>query len=791
MSTRRVGYQFMKASDEAQILSWFERALELAPAQRATWLVQQDIPPWICERVQRLIDAEARLDDEFLESSPIDIDSEAVPQIGERIGNYELVRLLDAGGMGVVYLAERADKAYEQQVAIKLIRPMHLRAAAGLRRKLIERFENERALLARLNHPNIARILDGGTTTSGLPYLVMELVEGQSLIEYCDQHALSIRDRLRLFEKVCDGVEEAHRHLIIHRDLKPENILVTTGGEPRLLDFGIARTLEEAPDDGATMLTAMTPAYASPEQVRRQPLTTRSDVYSLGVVLYQLLAGARPYELAQLTPAEAERRVCDSNPDPVSAATRRAELEQPEREWRVQQITPELELIVAKAMHKDPERRYESARALAEDIARLLRGEPVTAHPDSKLYRAKKFVGRHRAASAIASVAAIAIIAAACVALWQASIAQRAAKDAESMNEFLVEVLQLSDPFNTGHELTLSEALDRSVSLIEERFGERPDLSARVRFSIGYSMLSRYRIEEAAEQLERALKDSEQEFGPNDVRTLRAFEGVAGLRFEQGRVDESMALYRQGMQTMQAARLQKDPLYISMVGNLGNLYLMQENYAAADELFAETRRALQMQGREDTLDGANLLSNLAHTAHGLEDFDRADALYSQAQGAYLKLFPEGNPDLAYLLNNRAMLAEDRGDTAAALQLHRESLAMRRKLIRGDHPMIVVALTNVARLATAANDPTAAGHAQQAVEMAERVYTEPHMRHAGAYVALAEVRLTENSLEAAQVAWRRANELMSQADAPPSAVSNLTRVRDLICARVPRERCELE
>ncbi len=771
----------MKASDEAQILSLFERVLEQPKSERAAWLDQQHLPAWIHQRVQRLIDAEAQLDDEFLESSPLEF-ADAVPQPGERIGSYELVRLLDAGGMGVVYLAKRADHAYEQQVAIKLIRPLHLRCATGLRRKLIERFENERTLLARLNHPNIARILDGGTTSNGLPYLVMELVEGQSLNEYCDQHALEVPARLQLFRKVCDGVEEAHRHLIIHRDLKPENILVTADGEPRLLDFGIARTLEEAPIDGATVLTAMTPAYASPEQVRRQPLTTRSDVYSLGVVLYQLLAGVRPYDLAQLTPAEAERRVCDSNPDSLIGALQRSGMPAAQRNWRIRQISPELELIVAKGMHKDAERRYESARALADDIERLLSGEPISAHPDSSLYRVRKFVGRHRAASAIVSVAAFAILAAAGVALWQANIAQRAATDAESMNEFLVEVLQLSDPFNTGHELTLSEALDQSIPFIDERFGERPDLSAQVRFSIGYSMLSRYRLAEAEQQLTRALRESKQEFGATDIRTLRVFEGVAGLRFEQGRAEEAIALYKQGIATMQARRMQKDPLYISMVGNLGNLYLMQENYLAADELFLEAQKALQLQGREDTLDGANLLSNLAHTAHGLEDLDRADALYREAQAAYLKLFPQGNPDLAFLLNNRALLEEERDDIPAALQLHRESLEMRRKLLRGDHPMIVVALTNVARLGVATNDPIAATHAQHAVEMADRVYTEPHMRHAGAYVVLAEVRLAEDALPAAQTAWLRAHELMSNAEAPPSAWRNLTRVQDLLCKR---------
>lgn len=774
----------MKVSDEAQVLNWFERALEVPPSRRSDWLDDQQLAPWIRQRVQRLLDAESELDDTFLEAPANVPEGEPFPQIGERVGSYELLSQIDAGGMGVVYLARRADDAYEQQVAIKLIRPLHLHCLPSMRRRMVARFENERALLARLNHPNIARILDGGTTETGIPYLVMEYVDGASLIEYCHQRNVDLRGRLALFKKVCDGAQEAHRHLIVHRDLKPENILVTQQGEPRLLDFGIARTLEGPAEESFTMFTAMTPAYASPEQVRRQPLTTRSDVYSLGVVLYQLLTGIRPYDLAHLTPAEAERTICDSTAPSLRQAIARSNVPDAQRRIWLAQFKPELELIVAKAMHKDPERRYASAQALGDDLERYLRDEPVHAHPDSKMYRLRKFVERHKAGSALGAIAGLAVIAATGIALWQANVARQAARDTESMNAFLLDILQQSDPFDAGRELTLSEALDRSVPMLEERFGSRPDLSAQLRFGIGYSMLSRYRLAEAETQLRKAVAESMAEFGATDIRTLRAQEGVAGLLFEQGQVAASHQLYEEIIAAMQKSGQERDPLYVTVLGNYGNLFLMEENYEKADEWLQKAYGADQANEEGLTLDRANLLSNLAHAAHGLEHYDRADAAYREAQGAYETLFPQGNPDLAFLLNNRALLAEDRGDQQQALELHQQSLAMRRRLVAGDHPMIIVALNNVARLGAKLRQlDLASTHAEQATQMANRVYTTPNMWRASAHATLAEVRSLQDLHPQAQTVWLEAKRLMAEVPEPrPSAAKNLERVRSEICAR---------
>jgi serine/threonine-protein kinase len=769
-------------ANEAEILRWFERALELPAYQRHAWLAQRELPDWLAARVARLLDAEGAAGD-FLDADAAPRTDVAFPRPGERLGAYELVRELDAGGMGVVFLARRADAAYEQQVAIKLIQPLHLGHATAFRDQLIRRFENERALLARLAHPNVARILDGGTTTGGVPYLVMEFVEGTSLTAYCDAHALDVRTRLRIFRKVCEGVQEAHRHLIVHRDLKPENVLVGTDGEPRLLDFGIARLLDEdAGADGATMFTAMTPAYASPEQVQRKPLTTSSDVYSLGVMLYQLLAGVRPYELRDLSPAQAERTICETLPAPLAIALRRAPLAEAERERRRSAFGEDLDRIVAKAMHKEPQRRYASAQELGADLQRFLQGRPVLAHPDSRTYRLRKFVGRHRVGSIAALLALALVLGATALAFRSALEARRSADDMRQVNAFLLDVLKLSDPFDTGRELTLAQALDAAADTLDARFGDRPDLASDIRFGIGYSMVSRYRLDQAQVQLEHALAESTTAFGANDLRTLRIVEGIAGLRQEQGRIDEAEHTFLDGIQRIERAGLTSAPLYTVMLNNLGNLYLTEEKYAQANTWL---ERAAQVSGAmTDTKpDSANLISNLAQAAHGMHDFARADNLYREAQGKLQVLFPQGSPDIAILLNNRALLAEDRGRLRDALALHRESLAMRRRVLGGEHPMVVVALTNVARTALALGEPSQAlAPAEEAAAMADRVYTEPNSRHAGAYAALADARMQQGDADGARAALQRAMALAADLDTPVESTSRyIERVRGAVCA----------
>lgn len=775
----------MDTTDEASALHCFEQALEQPEASRAAWLEAQRLSPAVRQRVHRLLSAAGALGD-FLDQPAMIAPGADFVFSGERLGPWRLLRQLDAGGMGVVVLAERADEAYQQRVAVKLIRPQPL-ATPEARQQLVTRFENERALLARLQHPNVARILDGGSTADGIPYLVMEYVDGLPLTDHCNEHALDVPSRLQLFCKVCAGVHEAHRNLIVHRDLKPGNILVGSDGEPRLLDFGIARKLGAPASadsaQGATQLTAMTPAYASPEQLRQQGVTTSSDLYSLGVLLFELLAGRRPYELAGMSPAEAERLVCETEPGRLRQALALAPLNAVERRLRNAQLDGDLERIVAKAMHKDPARRYASAQALAEDLQRHLHGQPVLAHPDSAAYRIGKFIGRHRVGSAAAVLALAAVLVAAMLALWQAGQARRAAEDTQRMNAFLLEVFAMSDPFDAGHELTLSEGLDAAADTLDSRFADRPDLSADLRFGIGYSMLSRYRLDEAEQQLQRALADSEAAFGPDDLRSVRVLEGLAGLRQEQGRSDEAETLFLTCLQRLDASGQQQAPLYVTVTNNLGNFYLSQERFREAEPYLAAARAAMEADpGLRTPMDLPQVISNQAHAAHGLEDYERADGLYRQARERMQALFPQGHPDLAIALSNHASLEEDRGRVEEALALYHQSLAMRRQVLGGDHPLVVNALCAVARVAANLGQlDQALAAAVEAASMSDRVYLEPNSWHITAYRVLGHVQLAHGDHAAALAALEQADAIAATVQAPsPTAMRYLEELRARVC-----------
>ena len=779
----------MNPNTESEILRWFEAALDQPATERDAWLLAQDLADAVLLRVQRLLQTEAALDG-FLEEPPTAPEPAGFPVIGGHVGNYQLMCRLDAGGMGVVYRARRADGSYEQDVAVKLIRPLHLAAAPEFRQQILARFDQERILLARLQHPNIARILDGGRTDAGIPWLAMEFVDGVSLTKYCEEHALDLRARLQLFAKVCAGVQEAHRHLIVHRDLKPDNILVTLAGEPKLLDFGIARTLGDvAPDGNGTMLTAMTPAYASPEHVRRQPLTTASDVYSLGVLLFQLITGQRPYRLDGLSPAEAERTICDGRAESLRTALQTNALGKPDHPQavRAKQVTADLEHIVAKAMHKDVARRYATAQSLASDIERWLHDKPVLAHPDSPAYRSSKFIGRHPLGISAASVALVAVLAAAGLAFWNARQAERAASDMGDMNAFLLEVLQTSDPFDADRELTLSEALDEAAGSIDSRFHGRPELSAEIRFGIGYSMLSRYRLEQADAQLARALAESRTAFGEDDIRTLRVREATAFLRQEQSRVEEAETGFRDTIARLERNHLTDDLLYGNALGNIGNLFLVREDYAQADAWLRRSQSWFDAHPGAPADDRISVLSNVAHAAHGLEDLPRADALYARAQDAMQAMYPQGNPNLAVLLNNRALLSGERGDLPAALALHQQSLAMRRNVFSNEHPMTLTAMISVARVSLQLGKVgDALALAEDAAAMSERVFASaPNARHASAFATLAEARFASGNPAGAAQSMRRADTLLKTLEEPvPSTSMYLDKVRAQVCAPAP-------
>lgn len=385
----------MRRADWSEVKRLFHAALDRPAHERAAFVADSSASAEVREEVQSLLreDADAGT---FLEESAFEVvggtaaGRDEVAVEGRRVGPWRLVREIGRGGMGAVYFAERADRAYSKQVAVKLIK-------RGMDTDLIiRRFRHERQILAQLDHPNIARFLDGGTTQEDTPYFVMEYIDGERIDRYCTARRLPLADRLRLFRSVCAAVEFAHRNLIVHRDIKPSNILVTHEGVPMLLDFGLARVLDPGRTTGDTALSvgagAFTPEYASPEQVRGNAITTASDVYSLGVLLYELTTERRPYPFASRSPEEAARLVCGHHPDRPSVAA--------DWQWGDARLNRKLrrtlrgdvDTIVAAAMRKDPAHRYATAAALSDDVRRYLKGLPLVARTEPARIRAIKLV---------------------------------------------------------------------------------------------------------------------------------------------------------------------------------------------------------------------------------------------------------------------------------------------------------------------------------------------------------------------------------------------------------------
>jgi serine/threonine protein kinase len=443
----------------------FHSALECETGQRRIFLDRACADDQeLRAEVETLLAEEAGLGS-FIEAPAAEVPSNLLranqqePGEGHRIGTYKVIRKLGHGGMGAVYLALRDDDEFKKQVAIKLVK-------RGMDTEFIlSRFRHERQILASFDHPNIARLLDGGTTEDGLPYFVMEYIDGTPIDEYCDRGRLDTAARLKLFRQVCSAVQYAHQNLVVHRDIKPGNILVTAEGVPKLLDFGIAKILNpemyasSAIQPTATALRMMTPNYASPEQVRGEPITTASDVYSLGVILYELLTGHRPYHVRSRLPHDIARVICEQEPEkPSTAVTRVEEITEPES-GEVVSLTPELvsrtrdsqpgklrrqlrgdlDNIALMALRKEPQRRYSSVSQFAEDIQRYLEGHPVIARKDTVAYRGIKFIRRHKAGVATVLLVAASLLGGTIVSVRQAQIAERRFEDLQQLTSYFLE----------------------------------------------------------------------------------------------------------------------------------------------------------------------------------------------------------------------------------------------------------------------------------------------------------------------------------------------------------------
>ena len=643
---------------------------------------------------------------------------------GERVGAYALLGEIGHGGMGVVYLARRADDEFQKKVAIKLMRP-------GLVSELdLRRFRSERQIAAAFDHPNIARLLDGGTTPGGEPFFVMEHVEGEPLLDSCAERGLSVRQRLALFQDVCAAVQYAHQNLVVHRDLKPGNILVTADGAPKLLDFGIAKLLSagtagEAPEATATLERVLTPEYASPEQVRGRPVTTASDVYSLGVVLYELLAGDKPYRFQTSDPAELVRLVCERDPDRPST--------------RAVGLSGDLDAIVLKAMRKEPERRYASAAALSEDIGRYLDGRPIEARRGSAAYRARKFVRRHRVGAAATGL----VLAALSGGVWATLREARHARAAEARAERRFnDVRRLANSFlfefhdairdlpgsTAARALVVRRALEYLDSLSQESAGDRTlrrelaEAYRRVGDVQGNPFMANLGdVQGAAASYDKAIALLEPALAapdPSDAEraTLAtAYLVRSGLRLNEGKAEAALALARRGLALREElARRAPDDFDRRM--DLSQAWQYVAFDAAAGGKGEQAAAALAAQARilrvafaarpEDRAVRRSLAQNSYLTAEASArggDLANALAQYGEAERIQEALVTEDpasvtyRRDLAYshMEIGNAELAG--GDAAAALVRYRRALAGFEALAaedaRSTDPLVGVAMSH--------------------------------------------------------------------------------------------------
>jgi serine/threonine-protein kinase len=651
--------------------------------------------------------------------------------IGEtRIGPYRVLRELAHGGMGAVYLAERADGQFAQQVALKLIR-------RGLDFEDVHRrFRAERQILARLEHPHIARLLDGGITSDGQPWFAMEYVDGEPLVAWCQARRTPLADRIDLFRDVCEAVRFAHQSLVVHRDLKPSNILVTPEGQTKLLDFGIAKLLSEEPTGSPgdapatrTELRLMTPEYAAPEQVRGEPVTTTTDVYALGAVLYELLTDQRVHRFDSPTPAEIERVICDTEPARPSQI-----VQGPRRK----ELSGDLDTIALKTLEKDPARRYPSVEALLEDLRCYRERLPIAARPSSMGYRAHKFIRRHRAAVGASLALAVLLVAGAAATAHQARAKALEATKAREVKDFVENLFSGSDPAESrGRDVTARELLERGVQRVDSALGrqpavqeellgvlgtihrelglypqadtllrravavakgaydpDHPEVAARLT-DLGSVLRAMGQLAPAESVLRNALSIRRRALGADRADVASTMRELAAVLQDRGELQVAESLYREVL-AVDTRRLGPDDIEIATDwDNLGTVRTARDDLMGADSAH---RAALDIQLKRLDPDHPlvlNTIGNLAANLAAMGRFAEAESLYLSALAGQRKHYPKGHPMVADVMVGLGIVYEQSGRWAEAESLDAEAADMRRRLLGADHHLTIASVNNLA------------------------------------------------------------------------------------------------
>ena len=664
------------------------------------------------------------------------------------VGPYRVQALLGEGGFGAVYMAEQ-ELPVRRRVALKVLRP-----GRGSR-EILARFEAERQILALLDHPSVAKVYDAGESESGFQYLVMELVRGEPITAFCTHERLSLDDRVRLMIQVCEAVQHAHMKGVIHRDLKPGNILVAlVDGRPlaKVIDFGVAKILNTTMTS-ARLLTEIgqvigTLEYMSPEQARGSPVDvdTRADVYALGAILYELLTGKTPLDPERLRVegyAAALRSIEEEQPlrpsERVTRALAAAEAPAAEQQRKgdsaslSRDLRGDLDWITMRCLEKERARRYDSAGALARDLARYLADEPVEAGPPSTGYRAMKFVRRHRAGVLAAGLVAATLLAAVAVTGWglsqavrERALAQSHAAEAEAVTEFLSGMLAAADPESSGRDTLVRDVLDRASQSIGSQLQEQPEVEARLRQTIGNAYRGLGLLEPAEQHLEAALEILMRELGDRNPRTVRVLGNLAGLRFQQGRFAESERLSRSALEGFCLAGKTEDPDVLGVMNNLAQACLRQGRLGEAAELQADVLEGQRRVQGPDHPHALGAMVNLAAIYESLGRMSEAEALLLQAVDGWQRAHGAEHPGTLLAMGNLAGLYMQLGRPADAESLYRRELEVSTRVLGREHPSTIGALSNLGyALSRQGSAAEAEAYFVEAWDLSRRVLGEDH------------------------------------------------------------------
>lgn len=750
----------MDTSRWEQIQELFHRAAAVSPSERIVFLkaAAPDDDPLIAEVLAMLEedDRSTLLDDSVATLADRVLSKDTSEILPKEFGPYRILRVLGEGGMGLVYLAERKDLG--SKVAIKVLRDSWLSPARR------ERFASEQRLLAQLTHPSIARLYDADTLPDGTPWFAMEYVDGIPLTEYCRKHNCAIDQRIRLFRGVCEAVQYAHAHAMIHRDLKPSNIFVKDDGTVRLLDFGIAKQLEtlDAPvNHTMTGLRLLTPAYAAPEQVRGEQLGVHTDVYLLGVILFELLTGELPFDFSNLTPSEAASVIVGLEPGRPSVRPKTFQgiidsSSVGKSAWA------DLDVLCLTAMHKDPGRRFGSVEALIRDIDHYLDGEPLEARPDSFRYKAGKFIRRNLRPLATAAVVFFIIVGLTVAFTWRLAKARNTAlaeaARTQRIQRFMIEIFQGGDAIaGPAADVKVIDMLDRGARAAQA-LNSDPKVRVELMFNFAQIYQKQGQLEKAESLFLLTLDQRKVLYGTDSPEVAEILTALGLLRAEQSRLDEAEPLVRDAWAIAQRHLLPKDPIVVEAAVAVGRVRGQRGEYLEAIRILEQVVQT-QSAAEAPAAELAATLSALADVQYNAGYYDQCVPLYRRLLEMHTQIYGPRHPSVADDLGSLGATMNDLGYYSDAEKFSRQAIDVNRSYYGSDNPKVAANLTTLGRALTYENKyDEAAAALQQALAIQERAYGPIHSSVAETLNELGNIASMRNLLDDAEAKFRKVAEV---------------------------------